>query len=744
MTTLMLRRALAAATIAVAGLAVLLPPGAGAVVPGVCGLTTLHGTLAADPAHPGTLRCGPGQPLTVRADLGAEPKATRTAIRDALISFVAMSDFQLADEESPLRGEFLDKCEAGTDDESTRNPLRASFRWHETLIPELINAEVQAANAIARGPLTNRPFDFAVQLGDAADNDQWNEVRWFIGLLDGSAAPDRTVHLIDPDSGANGYEGVQSRDPRTGSPALGNPDAAEYSSLRDLANEPFFATGLRRPDGSQLPWYSVMGNHDMKVAGTVPNDDAWLTFARMWVVGDLKVSDLAPDQQERVCADPTLLRDPSFWTEVATTPGTTKLIQADARRRLLSRVQWIAEHLPSAAAKKLDAEAAGSYGSPAGHGFLTPGGTDNRCRDADGALLDRACYSFDYAADATLPTPIPLHFIALDTGADEGTDDGNLTPGEYEWLRRDLIAHSRSYFDDAGMRVTTTNQDSLIVVFSHHTESTTTNTSSSDQRYVGADLEKLLHRFPNVVLHANGHTHYNKVWAHPDPDGRTGGYWEINTSAIADWPHMSRTIEITDNHDGTLSIIGVNFDAAVPPNPRSMPWTTDSTQETKLKRYVTDTDERVAINHDVNEAWLASAAREIGYSDPQSGHGASYGATAGANATKDQNVELVIKNPFGTTRARAQVPVPNPPGFIPFPQPPINPFFPPPQPPSFDFPKPPPQFPPAFGTTGPGIGVPAKSSGPSVPYRAGMMIVAAVAGSFWVVRARVRSWMIGH
>jgi 3',5'-cyclic AMP phosphodiesterase CpdA len=125
------------------------------------------------------------------------------------------------------------------------------------MVPHLVNSNIIAANQIAAGPITGRPFDFGIQLGDAADNTQRNEVRWFIDLLDGSAA-NNPSGLIDPDSGNHDrYEGPQGSDPWP------SPDG-EHSVL-ELANDPFFAPGLRRADGSAIPWYSVLGNHDAKV-----------------------------------------------------------------------------------------------------------------------------------------------------------------------------------------------------------------------------------------------------------------------------------------------------------------------------------------------------------------------------------------------------------------------------------------------------------------------------------------------
>lgn len=61
-------------------------------------------------------------------------------------------------------------------------------------------------------------------------------------------------------------------------------------------------------------------------------------------------------------------------------------------------------------------------------------------------------------------------------------------------------------------------------------------------------MQALLHRYPNVVLWLNGHTHTNAVRARPSPhrrpDGSPSGFWEVTTCSIADWPCQSRTIEL--------------------------------------------------------------------------------------------------------------------------------------------------------------------------------------------------------
>jgi metallophosphoesterase (TIGR03767 family) len=703
-----LRRFVATAAATAAVLAVVLAPTTAVPTASVaCGLTTLQGQIAVDGDG---LRCEAGQPLVVRTDL-AKTKTPR--LPTPLLSFAALTDFQLMDEESPLRGEWADKCET--------HPAKAAFRFAETMIPELLNAEIRAVNQIAVGPTTGRPFDFAVQLGDAADNQQLNEVRSFIDLLDGD-------RLVDPDSGRDGYEGVQSVDPY--------PSPVEGVGIRDLANEPFYAVGLRRPDGTALPWYSVMGNHDMKVQGTLPNDDeAWKAFARAWVVGQLKVQDLAPDQQERVCSDPALLTSPEFWMEVAATPGTTKLVTADANRRLLDRTQWIAEHLPPAEAQALDAAATGSPGLPAGHGFAEA----NRCRDEQGELLERACYSWDQP---------PFHFVALDTAADEGLETGNIDEPQWQWLRRDLKAHSACVYesDSTGGCVKTGHAPSLIIAFSHHTESTSTNAApraDGTASHDGDELRRLFLNTPSLILHLSGHTHFNKIWAHPG-EGRPGGFWEVNTSAVADWPHQGRTVEVVDNHDGTLSIFAVNFDAAAPVDPAAAQWTADDTPESALAPGAKN----------VNEVWLASAARLVGARDPQSG---AASVTDDVNLPVDRNVQLLLANPFGVTKPpRFPVPVPSsgfrqPPFRFPFGFP--NRF---PLPAGFSgfpgvpsFPSQP--FQPdqafsqshAFPSTNRGIGAPARTAATGPPVQGSAMLLIALGAGFWLFRARLRAWMVG-
>ena len=318
-------------------------PATAQTTPEICGLTTLDGTIKAvvvgSTKHP--LVCGPGQPLVVREDLAVAFRGRRSR-RVPVISYVSIADVQLADEESPLRAEWADKC--------MEHPATSAFRPHETMVPHLMNAHVQAANAIAArgGPILGDDFAFTVGLGDLADNNQFNEIRWIIDLFDGN-------QLVNPDSGnpalgGDSYHGAQTFDPEgADSDPLTSPVPGQR--IVELANEPFWAEGLHHP-GRPMRWFSVPGNHDMKVQGTMPNEPGWRQSADAWARGGVKIMDVDPQRQNEACEDPfAAFLDPDF----ATDPGTTQAVPPDQDRHLLTREQCVRQHFQST-------------GGPDGHG----------------------------------------------------------------------------------------------------------------------------------------------------------------------------------------------------------------------------------------------------------------------------------------------------------------------------------------------------------------------------------------
>ena len=616
-----------------------------------CGPTTLDASLVLN--ADGTLECGPPEETVVHDDL-APAGPNRAETRRPLGTFASIADLQWADEESPLRGEWADKCPPDS-------PVSDSaFRPHETMVGQIANGHVEAVNQIAAQgtPIMQQPLDLVLTLGDLADNQQYNEIRYFIDLFDGGG-------LVDPDSGndpvldGNGYDGVQGKDPEGSGVPLAAADAGgppvrdelsplDEQSLLDLANEPFFAPGLRTEDGP-IPWYALPGNHDVKVQGTIFDDNtAWRALVRRYATSHIKLMELAPDYQARLCTaveSQDAAEFQSVMTDILENPhraGTTKVVPSDPERLPLYRMDEAKETGDEEACLALTQnelcsttwleEQFESTGLPEGHGYAP----ENRCKDADGTFIPRLCYSF-VSGD--------FLFIGLDTSPAEGLERGSIDQAQFDWMERTIRSHSSSYYDEQGTEVQNAGaDDKLVVVFSHHPASSMTNTglySSGEERGMpegvvpgngartGEDLIGTLTRYPNVILHSSGHTHENNVWLHRNEQTGTA-YYEVNTASVADMPSESRIFEVADNGDGTLSIFSTIFEAAVAPDARDLHWhDDDETDETAL-----------GAAQAVNENWLASFGREVGYHDPQND------AAAAAGGPADRNVELVIPAPF--------------------------------------------------------------------------------------------------
>jgi hypothetical protein len=203
---------------------------------------------------------------------------------------------------------------------------------------------------------------------------------------------------------------------------------------------------------------------------------------------------------------------------------------------------------------------------------------------------------------------------------------------QYRWLRGELAKAKRKH--------------QLVVAYGHHTLGTMTNTRTDEQAgkcdppdEPGCDrdprkstpihrglagrqsIRALFDATPNVVAYVAGHTHANRVDFHK---GRKGhGFWEINTASHIDWPEQSRTIELMDNRDGTLSLFGTLLDSAAP--------TTAPAPGNALG---------------FSEAQLASLARTLSFDDPQSqGLEGSSGSASKTGRRVDRNVELLLRDP---------------------------------------------------------------------------------------------------
>lgn len=511
------------------------------------------------------LAWGPGEPHVRRLDLA--PGAPPPDGRRSLLHLLHLTDLQIVDVASPARIEFLDRW---PDRRAVRHLLPA-FRAQEPLALHAFEAMVRAANALRRSPVTGAPIDLVVTTGDAIDDQQWNELSWFLGVMGGGR--------VRP-APREGYVGVQAAD--WGDDAYWHPDPVpdrykerwghpSYPGLLDEAASAFDAEGLR------IPWLACFGNHEGLVQGTAIPTEA----VRRIMAGGRKPLAL-PDGLDPAAEVDRFVVEPERFLA-----GPGRSVPPDPGRRPITRRDFVGAHLRAP-------------GSPPGHGFTPENlerGTAYYVHDVPGVRL-----------------------ICLDTTNPGGFYEGSVGARQLAWLEERLLEVHGRFFDRDGRVARGDGEDRLVVIFSHHNLETLTNPRAEPNplepddlpRALGPEVEALLHRFPNVVLWLNGHTHEHRVRPRPDPTGRTAGFWEVTTGAVADWPCQGRLVELVDEGNGFLAIVCTVVDHAAPPHPD---------------------EARGPLR-------LASIHRELAANDPFRG---AHGDAAGGPT--DRNVELVLPMP---------------------------------------------------------------------------------------------------
>jgi len=453
---------------------------------------------------------GDGLDHEKRIDLAPGNNATNAA---RLLTFFSITDIHITDKESPAQSNYVGwSAPYGP----SSNQLSSAYSPVILSTAQVLDAAVQTINALHK----KNPFDFGISLGDTVNNCQYNELRWYIDVLDGK--------VITPSSGA--HVGA---------------DSIDYQKT-------FKAAGLDK----SIPWYQTIGNHDQFMMGSFYEFDKTLqahigtevinaennqmpTYAGihgtgfyMGVVdGSTPYGDIIKaGPQENFSVPPTVVADPDRRSLVTLGPNGSAGSPS---------LNWMKEFFNTSS-------------SPVGHGF-TQANIDN----------DFASYSFQPKSD------IPIKIIVLDdTSKGNAVGQQNYAAGvldqpRIDWLRSEL---------DEGQR-----NNKLMIIAAHipiYPYNSLTDPNLGNMHlfptpgFKESDLLPVLHNYPNLILWISGHRHMNVVTPQPyDPSisgqGPENSFWEVETSSLRDFPQQFRTFEIRRNSDNNISIITTNVDPAV-------------------------------------------------------------------------------------------------------------------------------------------------------------------------------------
>lgn len=460
-------------------------------------------------------RAGPGtnysrdpgrrQPYEKRSELAPGYKDAPHAAR--LLTFFAISDIHITDKESPAQAIY-----PGWSARFGPTSRRLDAGAYSPIIlstTHVLDAAIQTINALHK----KTPFDFGISLGDNVNNTQYNELRWFIDVLDGK--------LITPSSGA--HVGAETID----------------------YQRPYKAAGLDKA----ILWFQVIGNHDQCWSG-IGYDNAKLqrahvgsailninsnlladrncineTGAYMGVVdGSTPYGNVVGAGPEKnFAAPPTVVAD----------PNRRSLVSGDSTSR-----NWMREFFTTAS-------------NPVGHGF-TQANLDE----------DFACYSFEPKSD------LPLKIIVLDDTNKKNDELGSplyYGSGALDQTRLDWLKSELQKGQDEGK---------LMIIAAHIPIKPQASLADNTPRHIFYDeraedeLLAALHSYPNLILWIAGHRHVNAITAQPNNaadlnDHPERSFWEVETASLRDFPQQLRTFEIRRNGDNTISIMTTDVDPAV-------------------------------------------------------------------------------------------------------------------------------------------------------------------------------------
>ena len=438
-----------------------------------------------------------------------------------LLNFFTITDIHITDKESPNQLIYLQQLK----DKYPEHPIhRQATSVYSPIMPyttHVLDAVVQTVNGLNRED--GIKLDLGISLGDTCNSTQKNETKWYIDILNGG--------LIEPSSGNHVGE-----------------NTINYQ-------KPFVAPGLN------IPWYQVIGNHDLFWMGSVPVDSNQREDLRESYISnevlqcgdvlscpnDVK-SELNNKEYNMGVIDGNTVEGKIIHQGKV---GTSQKIVSDLNRTSLKAFEWI--NMFSDPHNKNNYQ----------HG-LAPVNPTEKAREKF------ACYSFN-------PKTAPgIKVICLDDLQREDDGDpgihghGFLDAKRWEWLKNELETGQKN--------------NELMIIAAHapigvsQTQKTTAptevfpfgwadflakkTTKPNAEVPTEAQLISKLHATPNLLMWIAGHRHFNSVSVFKAPDGNhENSFWQVETSSLRDFPQQFRTFEISVSEtEDIVSVRTTNVD----------------------------------------------------------------------------------------------------------------------------------------------------------------------------------------
>ena len=468
-------------------------------------------------------------PLPVVPRLDIMPttySAASVAKKTRLLNFFAMTDIHLTDKEAPNQLIFLQQNLPGFAGQNS-----SIYSGVMLYTPQVFDAAIQTANALHK----KDPFDFFISLGDVCNSSMYNELRWYLDIIDGK--------VITPSSGAHA-----------------GADRIDYQ-------RPFQAAGLDKT----IPFYQALGNHDHQMIGSFPvyengldpsyiSDTVWAVPDELMIpvtIGDpalfpanINLNNLKNPAYTKYCQGLIDGATPLGTIIHAGALATAPKVAADPDRRSLHLTEWIQEFF-------------NTNTSPTGHGFNLVASNPNFGLIPPADRAGFACYSFVPKAN------VPLKVIVLDDTqrSDDGSVDihghGFLDAPRWAWLQQELAdgqAANQLMIIACHIPICVASIGSELEWWLGDSSTATKNACTI------TELVAALQNATNLLMWISGHRHVNTVKAFKSPDSANApekGFWQVESSSLRDFPQQFRTFEIFINSDYTVSIEAVNVDIAV-------------------------------------------------------------------------------------------------------------------------------------------------------------------------------------